>query len=387
MSSVPAPPLPASDTDPQILQAAERRAVSKKSFSPFKRVKQGSLSGSNHPPAPAFISRHVSQAEPDLVVDIGDSLDELPLDRDVYRWAVLYENQRGLTILSTQLYSSLSLLPTDPPPFTIPEGACLDKSQPELSFSEYPLPDGSWEWVSSAWMIDMRDDGEVSYDGFEYNWIFRRHHWRPDCRFGGFVRRRRFVRLMVRRAKALRPHAETNTSLAQSSSRSTTSFSLTFDRDHALALAQDVWKGDENDWNRCSNLMRYVIRDGMRLEMWRTWLGVTGPTPDDSRSMLTPMTDGTMPPSESITAKPFAVEVEPAGRERPPTEWVAAVVREHYEELFAQFVYPESRAELAKLLAERVGMDVLPANGHGQQIVDFYSYSTQLSMLSGTTAE
>jgi hypothetical protein len=50
--------------------------------------------------------------------------------------------ERSLTILSTQLYSSLSLLPIDPPPFTTPEANGDVSHQPEVSLTEYPLPVG-----------------------------------------------------------------------------------------------------------------------------------------------------------------------------------------------------------------------------------------------------
>lgn len=110
------------------------------------------------------------------------------------------------TIFSAPNYSAMSLLPMDPLPFTIPSGATSPrKGQPTVSLSSYPLPDGNWRWVSRTWMVDMRGDGQTQYDGFEYNWFFRGKRWRAEVgrlNAGGWVRRRRWVRLMVRPARS-----------------------------------------------------------------------------------------------------------------------------------------------------------------------------------------
>src|SRR6266511_997646 len=104
-------------------------------------------------------------------------------------------------------YSSLSLLPTDPAPYTLPDASNQEPShQPPVTLTTYPLPDGTWRWVSRSWMIDMRSEstqGQVQHDGFEYNWVFRKHNWKAQVgplNAGGWVRRRRWVRLMVRLA-------------------------------------------------------------------------------------------------------------------------------------------------------------------------------------------
>jgi hypothetical protein len=49
-------------------------------------------------------------------------------------------------------------------------------------------------------MIDMRDE-DVQYDGFQYNWYFRKGKWRNKAgrlNAGAWVRRRRWIRLMER---------------------------------------------------------------------------------------------------------------------------------------------------------------------------------------------
>lgn len=129
-------------------------------------------------------------------------------------------------------------------------------------------------------MVDMRSEGEVHYDGFEYNWLFRRHKWRPEPGWlsaGGWVRRRRWVRLMMRPAH---PH---HTAIEQSdrgvplTTPPSTRYSIMPDGS-ALELEREklmVWRGDLDDWNRCHHLMARLNRDGTKLELWREWLGVS----------------------------------------------------------------------------------------------------------------
>lgn len=55
------------------------------------------------------------------------------------------------------------------------------------------------------------DSGEVQHDGFEYNWMFRTHHWCArvgKLSAGGWVRRRRWIRLMMRPGKKRRIASE-----------------------------------------------------------------------------------------------------------------------------------------------------------------------------------
>ncbi|KAG0708859.1 hypothetical protein DFH29DRAFT_345129 [Suillus ampliporus] len=150
------------------------------------------------------------------------SVSNIPDNKDEYRWAVVYENQRGLTLFSSQYYSHLSLLPIDPPQFTVPSTSLKQSRQPNITLSNYPLPDGTWRWVSRTWMIDMRtDSGEVQYDGFEYNWFFREKNWHAEIgklSTGAWVRRRRWVRLMMRPAQHTAGHSEGSPSPSTSKS-------------------------------------------------------------------------------------------------------------------------------------------------------------------------
>lgn len=185
-----------------------------------------------------------------------------------------------VTLLSTPYYSPLGLLPHDPPPFTVPEVEGRRDRQPQVSLQDYPLPDGTWRWVSTCWMVDMRSEGEVQYDGFEYNWLFRRHKWRPEPGWlsaGGWVRRRRWVRLMMRPAHPHHAATEQEDKGVPLTTSSSTRYSVIPDS-RTLELETEkvmVWRGDSDDWNRCHHLMARLNRDGTKLELWREWLGVS----------------------------------------------------------------------------------------------------------------
>lgn len=191
-----------------------------------------------------------------------------------------YNLSLSFTIFSTPYYSGLSLLPRDPLPFTIPSTSPKQSDQPEVSLTEYPLPDGSWRWVSKSWMIDMRSDsGEVQYDGFEYNWRFRSDKWTANVgklSGGGLVRRRRWVRLMMRPARTVEKIGVKAGSpgIGRSINSSVVSSLEVIDDVTALDI-QDVWKGEdaEQDWTRCHQLMKRLGRDGRKLELWKRWLG------------------------------------------------------------------------------------------------------------------
>jgi hypothetical protein len=189
------------------------------------------------------------------------------------------DNISSMTLFSIPYYSALSLLPMDPLAFTLPNAPGKRSEQPEITLSTYPLPDGDWRWVSRAWMIDMRSDtGIVQHDGFEYNWTFRRHKWRPEVGFlsaGGWVRRRRWIRLMMRPRKA-RLHSDpeglTSSTSERCSMTSPNPIDLP-DLPHAHVITESVWRGDESDWSRCRLLMLRYGQDGRKIDLWKIWLG------------------------------------------------------------------------------------------------------------------
>ncbi|KZV77639.1 hypothetical protein PENSPDRAFT_730400 [Peniophora sp. CONT] len=372
-SDVPPPSFPTLDSDPEAHAAAVQRLAPNKHLIPWKRSRKhsdaSSTSAKGTPSSPSFLSRpfkptreaSASTTAPQIRL-MGDSVvSDLPdvEDGDNFRWAVVYENQRGITMFSIPMYSKVALLPTDPPAFTIPEAEGSKHHQPDVSLSDYLLPDGSWVWCSSRWMIDMRDseDGSVSYDGFEYNWVFRRSKWKPE---GGFVRRRRWIRLM--RRKDFHPSIHSPGTPVPPSPTSPISY-----RD---INADDVWQGDEGDWARCHSLMRSLNRDGLRLEVWRAWLGMSS---DSSPEGKRPGSDG------HLLTPDGRHDVEPS-YSRPPLEYIESVVQKHYQELLALFVFPDSRAEWMQSLSKTVG-NRLAVTGGALGVVDYVDYDSDIAVL------
>ncbi|KAI9512582.1 hypothetical protein F5148DRAFT_1162639, partial [Russula earlei] len=311
-------------------------------------------------------------------IDLGDSGQDFNGSQDIYKWAVIYENQRGVTLFSTPYYSRSGLLPHDPPPFTIPEADGRRDRQPQVSLHHYPLPDGTWSWVSTSWMVDMRSEGEVNYDGFEYNWVFRRYKWRPEpgvLSAGGWVRRRRWIRLMMRPAhptaneqsdggEGQHPH-ETSPLIRYSVVPDNSPFDL--ETEKAM-----VWKGDLDDWKRCHHLMARLNRDGAKLEVWREWLGVSPRT----RQRIVWTEDDNSLPSEEPNGEHI---VRAPVLEGPQRDSLVTVVKDHVEELIQLFIYPESRVELFEMLRAAnitVRRDSQSAFEDGG--VEFWSYRERL---------
>ncbi|THH16898.1 hypothetical protein EW146_g3828 [Bondarzewia mesenterica] len=318
----------------------------------------------------------VFSSAPSVLLDessfVGDSLSN---HKDVYGWAVVYENQRGMTFFSIPYYSPLSLLPNDPPPFTLPEGDGYNNRQPQASLTEYPLPDGTWRWVSKSWMVDMRDAGEVQYDGFEYNWFFRKHNWRAEVgtlSAGGWVRRRRWVRLMMRPAKPVTDEGYDSEEASRPSSHPSSVREI--DPDGAKRV-QSVWKGDGGDWERCCSCMRQLLRDGKKLELWKEWLGINDVV-ENGRGKGKQRTEDASPlPSQA--ARDELVSEQLSSNEPPPAEFIARVTSEHAQEILNFFIYPESRAQFLGL-ARKAGLltDLGPASvSLSTQAVDFWSYT------------
>jgi len=197
------------------------------------------------------------------------------------------------TLFNTPRYSNASLLPTDPAPFQVYD---TTRQMPWAisSFEDYTLPSPLWLWISPFWMVDMRGDGEVDANGWQYGRNFATLAWRSNVKSfsrGGWVRRRRWVRLMVKPAAL---------DISQSDM-------LPIGRPSAED-AQDVWKGKVDDWASCRRAIKTRPTDGQKLELWANWLA-------DTRS----------------------------------TSIVQQQLANHLDEILQTFVYPESRAQFLRL--------------------------------------
>jgi hypothetical protein len=187
-------------------------------------------------------------------------------------------------------------------------------------------------------MIDMRtDSGEVQYDGFEYNWFFREKHWHAEIgklSTGAWVRRRRWVRLMMRPAQHT-AHSEGSLSPSTIKSRMSDrpldkSFVSLVHPQSEITLANELvlsanleWEGSEQDWVRCHRLMRSLGRDGRKLELWRMWL-----SPYLSDISNTNLVDkGKLPESDSSPS--MRLENDGSDIQTPPLEYLGALLQNH----------------------------------------------------------
>ncbi|KAL0581612.1 hypothetical protein V5O48_000428 [Marasmius crinis-equi] len=351
---VPAPPLPpppTADNDPSTSESARKHleppsrfplsfstpnlkhSVSKSKFKLKRAATKPAATADDEDPN----LRTSSEPVPDI------ALNDQPLhaeghddDKDRYEWAVFN-----------------SLLPSDPPPFTVPSIAQKRSHQPVVSLKDYPLPDGNWRWVSKSWMIDMRtDSGEVQHDGFEYNWVFRKHQWRAQVgslSTGGYVRRRRWVRLMMRPGSKTREGeahggegvesvmstptvASASTSWMEKRLRRRSLPASVFASSSVASTSvederEELWQGNvDEDWKMCRYLLREAGRDGAKLELWKRWLGLE-------------------------LDEPTGEEVTPP-LPAPPLQYVKDILRVHASEIMQSFVFPDSRARFIKYLEQ-----------------------------------
>ncbi|KAL5495259.1 hypothetical protein ACEPAI_722 [Sanghuangporus weigelae] len=248
-----------------------------------------------------------------ILIDVLDEQDPSK-DQHLYSWAMVYENQRGIS----RRYSSRSLLPRDPPAFSViaPASSVINgrpvrKSlQPDISLVDFPLPDENWRWASKEWMVDMRDE-TVQHDGFEYNWFFRSKGWRSNAgrlNAGAWVRRRRWIRLMERPPlSALQSDEE----LIKFHAAKEPKAQISVDYNH-------VWHGDDEDWSRLCQVMHELGRDGRKLDAWKDW---------------------TRAATKSDSSKAVA-------------ESMSRLLRAHKDEILHSFIYPYSRIQLLALVTK-----------------------------------
>ncbi|KAH7911204.1 hypothetical protein BJ138DRAFT_1240107 [Hygrophoropsis aurantiaca] len=412
-SSILEPPQPMQRDDPSAADSARRRVAPKSRlplFSSLPNLRSHHKASKQKSPSRRHPDTHTDdhQSHNDLppleqtndnnnIINLDESaLPQLPADRDVYRWAVVYENQRGITIFSTPYYSPLSLLPSDPLPFTVPSKTNKRSHQPNVSLTNYPLPDGTWKWLSKAWMIDMRtNSGEVQHDGFEYNWMFRDRGWSGDVgklSAGAWVRRRRWVRLMTRPAKRLEYISGlVDTPFSKTPSRPSTSFVSLIHPASEFAIdihrKGDSFDGSEQDWIRCHRLLKRLGRDGRKLELWTRWLdplGLQAISKLDSKGKraLGQCSDDDGPLSRSSRSIRGHEHPEDLEISSPSREHLSAIFRNHGETILRSFIFPDSRARFLDLLEHAGLLDTLEIglsnSGESTSKVDFWSYGSGL---------
>lgn len=112
------------------------------------------------------------------------------------RYEIIIENQRGATLFGSKFYSKESVLyPLDPPKYQTLTGKNL------MKLSMYPEPASNWRWSWNHWHIMMIND--VDEDGWIYSSMrFGSYHWSGVGKFGNFVRRRIWIRMVERVASS-----------------------------------------------------------------------------------------------------------------------------------------------------------------------------------------
>ncbi|KAG8841097.1 hypothetical protein FRC20_005250, partial [Serendipita sp. 405] len=254
----------------------------------------------------------------------------------LYRYADVYENQRGWARMGMLKFSSRALNIffhyKDPAPFTKfeqTENGLEEVDLPYNSLDDVQLPSADWCWHGSEWLIDMAGDGMTSYDGFQYNTHFRRMKgWSPVApKWHSYLvsccRRRRWLRLMVylpsvttsdASGKFHSPTSHIPTASEPTSpwpggySAGNTPIGLGFTHINetegegegdvgvsptsprslppsALVDVTDIWRGDGYDWVRAHAGLKLLKSDGRRLELWTGWLGDEGEQEEDITGM------------------------------------------------------------------------------------------------------
>ncbi|KAF8321404.1 uncharacterized protein EI90DRAFT_2508250 [Cantharellus anzutake] len=203
------------------------------------------------------------------------------------------------------------------------------------TLKDFQLPDPTWMWVSRCWLVQMGGNGG-SHDGFQYNWCFRQKGWRPypgKFNSGGWVRRRRWIRLMMRPADPEFIPISTNKFLSN-------------------ARPVSSWTGDVGkDIVHCRRILRQLGTDGRKIATWRRWLKV-----DERQSKAFGKTKRKASEEDDEVYPTVAFPSGSSGYEDPEDdvpqewEWAVAVIRCFTKDILFTFIYPESRARFIRML-------------------------------------
>lgn len=111
-----------------------------------------------------------------------------------YKIDTLVENQRGIKVFGTALFSSKSLIPLlDPSVYLRLDGRRV--KLPYDSLDNYVLPDFDWKWTWSVWYVLMLNDTD------ELGWLYLGiwgKRWHGKYHFGDCVRKRVWLRMRER---------------------------------------------------------------------------------------------------------------------------------------------------------------------------------------------
>lgn len=130
--------------------------------------------------------------ENETLKDLGKIKESSDPNGKSVKYEIIIENQRGATLFGSKMFCKQSVLyPLDPPKYQALTGQNL------TSLSMYPEPGNNWRWCWKKWHVIMIKD--VDEEGWIYSTIrFGSYNWTGVGKFGNFVRRRIWVRMVER---------------------------------------------------------------------------------------------------------------------------------------------------------------------------------------------
>ncbi|GAV27053.1 hypothetical protein PMKS-000514 [Pichia membranifaciens] len=130
--------------------------------------------------------------ENETLKDLGKMKESSDPNGKFVKYEIIIENQRGATLFGSKMFCKQSVLyPLDPPKYQALTGQNL------TSLSMYPEPGNNWRWCWKKWHVIMIKD--VDEEGWIYSTIrFGSYNWTGVGKFGNFVRRRIWVRMVER---------------------------------------------------------------------------------------------------------------------------------------------------------------------------------------------
>lgn len=130
--------------------------------------------------------------ENETLKDLGQLKNDTDPNSKNVKYEIIIENQRGATLFGSKMFSKQSVLyPLDPPKYQTLTGQNL------VNLSMYPEPAHNWMWCWKKWHVMMIND--VDEEGWIYSPIrFGSYKWTGVGKFGNFVRRRIWVRMVER---------------------------------------------------------------------------------------------------------------------------------------------------------------------------------------------
>jgi len=161
------------------------------------------------------------------------------------------------------------------------------------------------------------------------------------------VRRRRWVRLMMRPGSVAAKAGEADAASAAENETSSGHDRTGVDKSSQGGLEdlvlepEFIWKGDDEDWQRCFQAMKKAGRDSAILDLWRTWIEY------GQKQRNTTAEDHHNDHGSTSSRSPFDDSNQPQ-----TLDHVATVLKSHSETILNLFIFPVSRVEFLRLVGK-----------------------------------